>query len=200
MVESHYKRRLNLFSYFLKSFFVSHLLILSAMTKNILKWKPALTKELDKNGWSPLHFAAYVGCHPTIVRQLLEKCDSSVVHLGVKDHGNKTALHIAASRGHVDIVKELVSHFPDCCEKVDDEGNNVLHLVMPEKKIFVTWSLSNIRWFRVRGLMNEKNVEGKTPLHLFHNSPLSKDYNNLIPPETMFMSILDTLVRLRVRP
>ncbi|XP_034686714.1 ankyrin repeat-containing protein At5g02620-like [Vitis riparia] len=122
-----------------------------------------------------------------------------VVYLGVKDHGNRTALHIAASRGHVDVVKVLVSHFPDCCEKVDDEGNNVLHLIMPEIKIFVTSGLSNIRWLRVRGLMNEKNVEGKTPLHLFHTSPLSKDDNNIIPPETIFTWILDTLVRLGIR-
>ncbi|KAL6342719.1 hypothetical protein AAG906_013125 [Vitis piasezkii] len=120
-----------------------------AMTKKILEWKSALTKELDKNGWSPLHFAAYVGCHPTIVTQLLEKSDT-------------TALHIAASRGHVEIVKLLVSHFPDCCEKVDDEGNNVLHLIMPEK-IFLTSGLSNIPWLRVRGLTYEKNGKGKTP-------------------------------------
>ena len=95
----------------------------------------------------------------------------------------------------MDVVKVLLSHFPDCCEKVDDEGNNVLHLVMPEKKIFVTLGLSNIRWLRVRGLMNEKNVEGKTPIHLFHNSPSSKDNNNFIPPETTFTSIVDTLVK-----
>ena len=170
------------------------------MTKKILEWKPALTNELDEKGWSPLHFAAYVGCHPTIVKQLLEKSERYVVYLGVKDHGNRTALHIAASRGHVDVVKVLVSHFPDCCEKVDDEGNNVLHLIMPEIKIFVTSGLSNIRWLRVRGLMNEKNVEGKTPLHLFHSSPLSKDDNNIIPPEMISTWILDTLVRLGVRP
>ena len=67
------------------------------MTKKILEWKPALTNELDEKGWSPLHFAAYVGCHPTIVKQLLEKSERYVVYLGVKDHGNRTALHIAAS-------------------------------------------------------------------------------------------------------
>ena len=164
------------------------------MTEKILEWKPALTKELDKNGWSPLHFAAYVGCHPTIVTQLLEKSDTYVVYLGVKNHGigNRTALHIAASRGHVEIVKLLVSHFPDCCEKVDDEGNNVLHLIMPEKKIFLTSGLSNIPWLRVRGLTYEKNGKGKTPLHLFHNS--------IIPWEPLFKLTWDTLLGLRVRP
>ena len=166
----------------------------------ILRKKPALTEELDQNGWSPLHFAAYVGCDPTIVTQLLEKSDSYVVYLGVKDDeiGNRTALHIAARRGHVDIVKLLVSRFPDCCEKVDDKGNNVLHLIMP-KKIFVTSGLSNNPRLRMRGLMNEKNAEGKTPLHLWHNSPLSEGVNYFPPPETMFTSRKATSVRLRVR-
>ena len=91
----------------------------------------------------------------------------------------------------MDIVKLLVSRFPDCCEKVDDKGNNVLHLIVPRKRIFATSGLSNIRWLRVRGLMNEKNVEGKTPLHLFHMP--------IISPETMLTWILDTLVRL-IRP
>ena len=68
--------------YFLNflNFFSSPLLILSVMTKKIVEWKRALTNELDENGWSPLHFAAYVGCHPTIVRQLLEQFDRDVVY------------------------------------------------------------------------------------------------------------------------
>ena len=66
--------------------------ILLAMTKKILKLKPALTKELDQNGWSLLHFAAYVGCDLTIVRQLLEQSDRDVVYLGVKVKETKTVL------------------------------------------------------------------------------------------------------------
>ena len=42
---------------------------------------------------------------------------------------------------------------------------------MSEKKTFLTSGLSDIRWLRVRGLMNEKNVEGKIPLQLFDNFP-----------------------------
>ena len=64
--------------FFKKNF--SLLLILSVMTKKTLEWKRALTNELDENRWSPLHFAAYVGCHPTIVRQLLEQFDRDVVY------------------------------------------------------------------------------------------------------------------------
>ena len=167
----------------------------------ILKWKPDLSKELDENGWSPLHFAAYVGSHPTIVRDLLEESERYVVYLGVlyDEIGNRTALHIAASRGHVKVVKVLVSHFPDCCEKVDDLGNNVLHLFMSDEETFQTFGLQGIRWLWVRGLTNEKNVEGKTPLQLFHTSASSKYNDNFIPPVTVFTPMLDYIRRWVIR-
>ncbi|KAJ9701368.1 hypothetical protein PVL29_006635 [Vitis rotundifolia] len=135
------------------------------MMKKILEWKSDLTKEVDNDGWSPLHCAAYLG-YTSIVRQLLEKCDQSVVYLRVKNEHNKTALHIAASCGHIDVVKLLVSQYPDCCEQVDDNGNNALHLIMIKRGIFHSSGLLNFPWMNFRGLMNEKNVEGKTPLHL----------------------------------
>ena len=152
-----------------------------------------MSKELDENGWSPLHFAAYVGCHPTIVKELLEKSERYVVYLGVlyDEIGNRTALHIAASRGHVEVVKVLVSHFPDCCEKVDDHGNNVLHLFMSDEETFQTSGLLRIHWLWVRGIMNEKNIEGKTPLQLFHTSASSKYKDNFVPPKTIFSGMLE---------
>ena len=79
----------------------------------------------------------------------------------------------------MEIVKLLVSDSPDCCEKVDDESNNVLHLIMQEKKILLTSGLSNIRWLWVRGLTFEKNGEGETPLHLFHDG-------TIIPSEMLY--------------
>ncbi|KAL6342720.1 hypothetical protein AAG906_013126 [Vitis piasezkii] len=79
------------------------------MTARLLEWKPDLTKEVDENGWSPLHCAAYLG-YTAIVEQLLDKSpDKSVTYLGIKD-SKKTALHIAANRNHQDIVKLLLSH------------------------------------------------------------------------------------------
>ncbi|CBI29081.3 unnamed protein product, partial [Vitis vinifera] len=147
--------------------FCIHLLIniTSEMTKKILEWKPALTKEVDENGWSPLHCAACRGCNTTIIRQLLDKSDKSVPYLRIKD-GNLTALHIAARHGRMKIVEILASHSPDCCEQVDDKGNNVFHFAMMKRKAYASGDLLRNRWLRVTGLINEKDGEGDTPLHL----------------------------------
>ena len=143
------------------------------MVKEILNWKPDLTKEVDENGWSPLHCATYLGYVP-IARQLLHKSDRSVVYLRVKNDDNKTALHIAATRGNRITAKLLVSYYPDCCEQVDINGNNALHLFMMQKRFFIR-SLLNIRWMNVGALINEKNVEGQTPLHLLAHSQARSD-------------------------
>ena len=49
------------------------------MVKEILKWKPNLTKEVDENGWSRLYCAAYLG-YVSKVRQLLDESDRFVVY------------------------------------------------------------------------------------------------------------------------
>ncbi|XP_034686719.1 ankyrin-1-like [Vitis riparia] len=44
------------------------------MVYKILEWKKELIKEVDDNGWSPLHCAAYLG-YTSIARQLLDKSE-----------------------------------------------------------------------------------------------------------------------------
>ncbi|RVW58929.1 Ankyrin repeat-containing protein ITN1 [Vitis vinifera] len=138
-----------------------------AMTKKILGWKPMLIKEVDENGWSPLHCAAYMR-DAAITKQLLDGSsqDKSVIYLGIKN-SNRTALHIASYNGCMDIVKLLLSHAPDCCEQVDENGNNVFHFAMMKKHPSHFGSELLIKdGLRVRGLVNEKDAQGDTPLHL----------------------------------
>ncbi|XP_034685209.1 ankyrin-1-like isoform X2 [Vitis riparia] len=143
------------------------LIIDTKMTKTILEWKPDLTKEVDKNGWSPLHCAAERGCDLEIVKLLLEKSEKSVAYLRSKD-GKKTALHIASFHHHTEIVGEILSHSPGCREQVDDEGNNVFHFAMMKEgdDDFKPSDYFDNYWLRLRGLINEKNAQGNTPIHL----------------------------------
>ncbi|XP_034686600.1 ankyrin repeat-containing protein DDB_G0279043-like [Vitis riparia] len=138
------------------------------MVKRLLTWKSELTKEVDENGWSPLHYAAYFG-YVSIARQLLDKSEEFVVYLPVKNDDNKTTLLIAATHGNRSVMRLLVS-YPDCCEQVDVKGNNALHLFMMQKEVI--HGLLKIPSLNVRALINGKNVEGQTPLHLFAHSQL----------------------------
>ncbi|XP_034686330.1 protein ACCELERATED CELL DEATH 6-like [Vitis riparia] len=144
------------------------------MTKTILEWNPDLTKEVDKKGWSPLHYAAERGCDQEIVKLLLENSETSVAHLRSKD-GKKTALHIASFHHHTKIVEEILSHSPGCREQVDDKGNNVFHFAMMKEgdDDFNPSNYFDNYWLELGGLVNEKNAQGNTPIHLLSLNQIS---------------------------
>ncbi|XP_021811557.1 ankyrin repeat-containing protein At5g02620-like [Prunus avium] len=134
------------------------------MTKEILNKKKDLAIVTDEKGWSPLHYAAFHS-RASIVRQLLE-ADKCSAYMG-DEADKKTALHIAASKGHVNVMKQLISYCPDCCEVVDQRRRNALHYALEKSQpriidfvLMDTW-LSNV-------LLNAKDVDGNTPLHLLN--------------------------------
>ncbi|KAL6274220.1 hypothetical protein ACE6H2_024912 [Prunus campanulata] len=137
------------------------------MTTKILNKEKDLAMVADEKGWTPLHYSAFCG-RASIVTQLLEADKRSAYMGDVAD--KKTALHIAASKGHVNVMKQLISYCPDCCEMVDQRRRNALHYALEKRRSRIvdfvmmdTW-LSNI-------LLNAKDVDGNTPLHLL-NAPL----------------------------
>ncbi|KAK0608419.1 hypothetical protein LWI29_030394 [Acer saccharum] len=139
------------------------------ITRKILEKKKSLIKERDRYGWTPLHYAAYHRNRESM--ETLLECDISTAYIGDK-HRKMTPLHLAIGQGY--IPREIISRCPDCCEFVDERRWNVLH--------FAVLSLSdkNLKTLLkeyplIRNLINDKDVDGNTPLHLlatFHRGLL----------------------------
>jgi len=108
-------------------------LLVSETARKLLAKEKKLTKTTDDNGWSPLHYAAYFSTwlNISVVKVLLEY-DASAAYIAETEK-KRTALHIAAIRGRVDAMKEIVSRCPACCELVDNGGWNALHYVVAVK-------------------------------------------------------------------
>ncbi|KAK3043493.1 hypothetical protein RJ639_002072, partial [Escallonia herrerae] len=131
-------------------------------TATLLESNPALIKEKDANGQTPLHYAACNG-YTRRVSQLLYK-DRSSAYVADKDDKN-TPLHMAASRGHLEVVKTIMSSCPDSGEMVNVRGQNVLHIAVEhEKKKMIEFIVRSCQV--INNLLVQKDVDGNTPLHV----------------------------------
>ncbi|KAJ0102118.1 hypothetical protein Patl1_05794 [Pistacia atlantica] len=145
------------------------------ITRELLKNKQCLTKNRNERGWTPLHIAAYSGSFP--IAKLLLESDISAAYVADKDR-KMTPLHMAVSNAypfhiwywpkkryvHMQIIEEIISQCPDCCQMVDDGGWNVLHFAMT--KLTVQQLNSLLENPILRDLVTKKDAKGNTPLHV----------------------------------
>ncbi|KAL9408241.1 hypothetical protein AB3S75_046739 [Citrus x aurantiifolia] len=151
----------------------------TGVVKQLLEKKTSLTGVQDEYGWTPLHHAAYSGREFT--SKLLLEYDKSAAYIGDRDR-KMTALLLAASRGHIRVVDKIISACPDCCEQVDARGWNLLHFAMVSLKDIQLTHLQRKWPDQMQMLMNEKDVNGNTPLHLLAAvCRLSSD--QIVPPK-----------------
>ena len=95
--------------------------------------------------------------------KVLLEYDASAAYIAETEK-KRTALHIAAIRGRVDIMKEIVSRCPACCELVDNRGWNALHYAVATKDIEAFKKCLEIP--ELASLGTKKDEKGNTPFHL----------------------------------
>ncbi|KAI8567208.1 hypothetical protein RHMOL_Rhmol02G0102900 [Rhododendron molle] len=174
-------------------------------TKKLLEWKKDLINQADAYGWLPFHYAAcnwnvngveellaidqsvvYITTtnkddqdtatsngNENGVREILATDISAAYITTTNKDDLDTALHIAAAHGHVSVIEKLVSSNPDCWEMVNSKGQNVLHIAVDMNKESVIKFILAKSW--VGQLINQKDNEGNTPLHLLIASDCNVD-------------------------
>ncbi|KAM7466502.1 hypothetical protein LguiB_014064 [Lonicera macranthoides] len=134
----------------------------------LLNWRADLVGQKDCNYQTPLHFVAHLGYADLVSSLLLS--DKSIAYL--KDHMGNKAIHIAASRGHVLVLKEIMYRCPDSWDMTGFRSQNILHMAVEnQQKNVIEYILEECPI--IDALINQKNRFGNTPLHLLSMSSYS---------------------------
>ncbi|KAJ4761264.1 Ankyrin repeat family protein-like [Rhynchospora pubera] len=143
------------------------------MTSMLLDWNAELAYKRDASGSTPLHYAASNG-DVTLVKIILEKVPLTVY---IRDEEGSSPLHVAARMHHYSSITPMIDHCPDSFELHDNQGRNFLHIVAQhsgretnlnrgELKKLISMIRLVSRSHDMKKLVNERDNDGNTPLHL----------------------------------
>lgn len=73
-------------------------------------------------------------------------------------------IHVASRMGHVDVIEKLLPYCDDLITMTEKQGRNILHIAVESGKYDVV--LYILKRGELQKLVNQKDDEGNTPLHL----------------------------------
>lgn len=171
---------------------------ISECVKLLLENNKNLVKEVDNYGWTAFH---YVACNDlyTIVEDLVN-ADKSAGYVADKEY-KRTALHLAAYKGNIRVMKKLLEYYPDTWDILDGKDQNILHMAVDQDERVVIHFILSQSFGATNGLLIQRDKEGNTPLHLISKlrcfDPKLKrmkidwevlDDNNLTPRDLQYFS------------
>ncbi|CAL5366666.1 unnamed protein product [Camellia sinensis] len=130
----------------------------------VLNLNPGLARRRrNSDGFSPMHVASANG-HVEIV-QVLADFDSKLCL--AEDIEDRVPLHVAAMKGKGDAVRALVHACPESLRKLTCRGETALHLALKNHQTgaFIVL-LEEIQKWKQEELLNWKDIEGNTVLHI----------------------------------
>ncbi|KAI9079412.1 hypothetical protein K1719_038601 [Acacia pycnantha] len=130
------------------------------MLRTILSKKQGWIHLRNEQGWLPLHHSVLLGCLQGVL-YLVEECPSCTVE---RDKNGSLPIHLACNEGHVKIVEELLKWCLDPADMVNDLGQNLLHIACTYRNyVLVRYLLEDPK---LEIMINQKDINGNTPLHL----------------------------------
>ncbi|KAL3524107.1 hypothetical protein ACH5RR_016941 [Cinchona calisaya] len=149
--------------------------------KQVIKISPELASKRSQNGFSPMHVAAANG-HFEIVQALAEFDYRLCLE---EDLNSNIPLHIAAMEGKDDVARALVFAYPESLQKVTHRGETALHLALKNGHC-VTFRvlMEEVKRFNLKELLNRKDYEGNTILHIAASQKLLEILELLLSRES----------------
>ena len=115
----------------------------------------------DDEGMTPLTYAASIGYLSGI-----QKLRETKILCVYGEHSRYYPIHIATRKGHIKVVKMFLDEYPDMIELLTDEGQNILHVAAMYGKAKMVAYILKRHDLKVEMLINNKDRNGNTPLHL----------------------------------
>lgn len=128
----------------------------------LLKWDKNLAKCQDNSRKSPLHYLGSTTDTAIIDTILASDPDDPPVYC--KDSDGWLPIHVAASRGRLDIIKKLVEEFPDCESYCNEKGETFLHVAVLNMQAKIVKHVCT--YPKLAHLLNARDENGDTALHL----------------------------------
>ncbi|KAL3566582.1 hypothetical protein D5086_031997, partial [Populus alba] len=122
--------------------------------------KPDIMLPEDIKGGNLLHLAASMG-FLSGARLLVSRCP--VAASQTNDEGN-LPIHVACQKGHLKVVRELLTYWFDPMDFLNEKGQNILHVAAESGQRKIVDEI--LRNQDLEALINEKDYDGNTPLHL----------------------------------
>ncbi|XP_011043450.1 PREDICTED: ankyrin-2-like isoform X2 [Populus euphratica] len=127
---------------------------------NLADCKPDIMLPEDKKGGNLLHLAASMG-FLSGARLLVSQCPVAVSQRN--EEGN-LPIHVACQKGHLEVVRELLIYWFDPMDFLNEKGQNILHVAAKSGQMKLVEEILRNR--ELEALINEKDYDGNTPLHL----------------------------------
>ncbi|XP_042501843.1 protein ACCELERATED CELL DEATH 6-like [Macadamia integrifolia] len=151
----------------------------------VLRFKPELVLATDAKGRNPLHYAASIGYFDGIIE--LFKVDTLPAYQA--DSGGLYPIHLAAISGHIKVIQLLLEGCPDSWKLLDKVSWNILHIAAGIGKENVVKYI--LKTPALEMLINERDYNGDTPLHLAAMGRHSKVVCVLTRDSRVNMSIMN---------
>ncbi|KAG6739607.1 hypothetical protein POTOM_057209 [Populus tomentosa] len=127
---------------------------------NLADGKPDIMLPEDKKGGNLLHLAASMG-FLFGARLLVSRCP---VAASQRNEEGNLPIHVACRKGHLEVVRELLINWFDPMDFLNEKEQNILHVAAESGQGKLVEEILGNR--DMEALINEKDYDGNTPLHL----------------------------------